>query len=244
MKARGNHIGSITDLMTSCRAVGREDLAAQLAKELQNALDSLKWQVQPDLKLVAEIRQQVSQAPWLRYKNERRISDLPLHLDVEKTDRIGHLYNHVRKQIEDLLINKAPIEAFKALVVGEEVTRQMLEDCHFVNRAYAAIVSKIAERHEQLKATTGKGQGRLGRGSKRSEKDLRKQKLFAKKQAQGAYRCDEDRGKYEMKAILAYIRIWAQNKTENRKGWLQALNRLCAAAKAAAPFSFWLFRRN
>src|SRR5882724_11209331 len=57
MKARGNHIGSITDLMTSCRAAGRDELALQLAKELQNALDSLKWQVQPDLKLVAEIRQ-------------------------------------------------------------------------------------------------------------------------------------------------------------------------------------------
>src|SRR5947209_7828433 len=66
MKARGNHIGSITDLMTSCRAAGRDDLAQQLAVELQNALDSLKWQVQPDLKLVAEVRQQIRQAPWLR----------------------------------------------------------------------------------------------------------------------------------------------------------------------------------
>src|SRR5713101_1134031 len=147
MKARGNHIGSITDLMTSCRAAGREDLADQLAKELQNALDSLKWQVQPDLTLVADIRQQVNQAAWLRYKNERRVSDLPLHLETEKTDRISHLYNHVRKQIEDLLINKAPIEAFKALVVGEQVTREMLEACRFVNRVYAAKISKIAERH-------------------------------------------------------------------------------------------------
>src|SRR6185312_13453970 len=32
MKARGNHIGSITDLMTSCRASGKDDLAQQLAK--------------------------------------------------------------------------------------------------------------------------------------------------------------------------------------------------------------------
>src|SRR5205807_4431135 len=118
MKDLGNHIGSITDLMTSCRASGKEDLAQQLAKELQNALDSLKWQVQPDLKLVSEIRQQVRQAPWLLCKNERRVSDLPLHLDVEESDRIGKLYNHVRKEIEDLLTNKASIEAFKSLVVG------------------------------------------------------------------------------------------------------------------------------
>ncbi|HKC01423.1 MAG TPA: hypothetical protein VKD23_21745 [Terriglobales bacterium] len=241
MKARGNHIGSITDLMTSCRAVGREDLADQLAKELQNALDSLKWQVQPDLTLVADIRQQVNQAPWLRYKNERRISDLPLHLDVVDTDRIGNLYNHVRKDIEDLLTNKAPIEAFKGLVVGEDITRQMLEDCHFVNRAYAAIVSKIAERHAQLKQQLEKARADWDAVRNDPSRDLRKQKLFAKTQAQGAYRYDEDRGKYEMKAILAYIRIWAQNKTENRKAWLQALNRIVCGGKGSGSILFLAF---
>ncbi len=201
----------------ACRAVGHE---------LQNALDSLKWQVQPDLKLVAEIRQQVNQAPWLRYKNERRISDLPLHLDVEKTDRIGHLYNHVRKQIEDLLTNKAPIEAFKALVVGEQVTREMLEECRFVNRVYAAMIGKIAERRELLKKQLEKAKAEWEEVRQSPDKELRRQKLFAKYQAYAACHCDEERGKYEMKAVLAFIRIWAQNKTENRMGWLQALNRV------------------
>jgi hypothetical protein len=241
MKARGNHIGSITDLMTSCRAAGREDLADRLARELQNALDSLKWQVQPDLKLVAEIRQQVSQAPWLRYKNERRISDLPLHLDAPVSDRIGKLYNHIRKDIEDLLTNKAPIEAFKGLVVGEEVTRPMLEDCHFVNRAYAAVVGKIAERREQLKKQLDKAKADWDLVRKESDRELRRQKLFAKTQAQGAYRYDEDRAKYEMKAILAYIRVWAQNKTENRKGWLQALNRIVCGGKGSGSILFLAF---
>ncbi len=241
MKARGNHIGSITDLMTSCRADGREDLADQLAKELQNALDSLKWQVQPNLTLVADIRQQVNQAPWLRYKNERRISDLPLHLDVADSDSIGKLYNHVRKDIEDLLTNKAPIEAFKGLVVGEEVSREMLKDCHFVNRAYAAIVSMIAERHEQLKLRLEEARADWDAVRKNPDRDLRKQKLFAKTQAQGACRFDEDRGKYEMKAILAYIRIWAQNKTENRKAWLQALNRIVCGGKGSGSILFLAF---
>ncbi len=218
MKARGNHIGSITDLMTSCRAAGREELAAQLAKELQNALDSLKWQVQPDLKLVAEIRQQVGQAAWLRYKNERRVSDLPLHLETEKTDRISHLYNHVRKQIEDLLINKAPIEAFKALVVGEQVTREMLEACRFVNRVYAAKIGEIAERREQLKKQLEKAKAEWDEVRQSPDKELRRQKLFAKTQAYATCHCDEERGKYEMRAVLAFICIWAQNKMENRMG--------------------------
>jgi hypothetical protein len=242
MKARGNHIGSITDLMTSCRAAGRDDFALQLAKELQNALDSLKWQVQPDLKLVAEIRQQVGQAAWLRYKNERRVSDLPLHLETEKTDRIGHLYNHVRKQIEDLLINKAPIEAFKALVVGEQVTREMLEDCRFVNRAYAAKVGEIAERREQLKLQLEKAKAEWDQVRQSPDKELRRQKVFAKAQAYAVCHCDDERGKYEMKAILAFIRIWAQNKVENRMGWLQALNRIvCNGQRSSGSILFLAF---
>src|SRR6267154_2123210 len=242
MKARGNHIGSITDLMTSCRAAGREELALQLAKELQNALDSLKWQVQPDLKLVAEIRQHIRQAPWLRYKNERRCSDLPLHLEVEKTDRVGHLYNHVRKQIEDLLINKAPIEAFKALVVGEQVTREMLEDCRFVKRAYAAKVGEIAERRELLKKQLEKAKAEWDQVRQNPDKELRRQKVFAKTQAYAACHYDEERGKHEMKAILAFIRIWAQNKVGNRMGWLQALNRVvCHGQRSSGSILFLAF---
>ena len=242
MKARGNHIGSITDLMTSCRAAGHEELAAELALELQKALDSLKWQVQPDLKLVAAIRQQVRQAPWLRYKNERRVSDLPLHVEAEKTDRVGHLYNHVRKQIEDLLINKAPIEAFKALVVGEQVTREMLEDCRFINRVYAAMVGKIAERREQLKDQREKAKADWDTVRQSTDKELRRQKLFALNQAHGSCRADEERGRYEMKAILAFIRIWAQNKAENRMGWLQALNRIvCTGQRSSGSILFLAF---
>jgi hypothetical protein len=242
MKARGNHIGSITDLMTSCRAAGRDDLAQQLAVELQNALDSLKWQVQPDLKLVAEVRQQIRQAPWLRYKNERRVSDLPVHVESEKTDRVGHLYNHVRKQIEDLLTNKAPIEAFKALVVGEDVTRQMLEDCRFINRVYAAMVGKIAERRDLLKKQLEKAKAEWEAVRQASDKELRRQKLFASNQAHGACRADEERGKYEMKAIVALIRIWAQNKTENRTAWLQALNRVvCTGERSTGSILFLAF---
>jgi hypothetical protein len=234
MKARGNHIGSITDLMTSCRASGKEDLAQQLARELQNALDSLKWQVQPDLKLVSEIRQQVRQAPWLLCKNERRVSDLPLHLDVEESDRIGKLYNHVRKEIEDLLTNKASIEAFKSLVVGENVTREMMKECRFVNQAYAAMIAKVAARREHLKAQLKKAKAEWDEVRQSPDKELRRQKLFALNQSYGACHFDEERGKYEMKSVLAFIRIWAQNKTENRIGWLQALNRVVSRGERSS----------
>jgi hypothetical protein len=161
---------------------------------------------------------------------------------VDGTDRVGHLYNHVRKQIEDLLTNKAPIEAFKGLVMGEQVTREMLEDCRFINRVYAAMVGKIAERHEQLKKQLENAKADLDMVRQSSDKQLRRRRLFALNQAHGACRSDEERGRYEMRAILAFIRIWAQNKDENRMGWLQALNRIvCNGQRSSGSILFLSF---
>lgn len=53
---------------------------------------------------------------------------------------------------------------------------------------------------------------------------------------------DEERGRYEMKAVLAFIRIWAQNKAENRMGWLQALNRIvCTGQRSSGSILFLAF---
>jgi hypothetical protein len=74
------------------------------------------------------------------------------------------------------------------------------------------------------------------------DKELRRQKLFAMNQAYGACRADEERGRYEMRAILAFIRIWAQNKAENRMGWLQALNRIvCTGQRSSGSILFLAF---
>src|SRR6185312_9901293 len=113
----------------------------------------------------------------------------------------------VRKQIEDLLTNKAPIEAFKALVVGEDVTRKMLEDCRFINRVYAAMVGKIAGRRELLKKQLEVAKAEWEAVRQSPDKELRRQKLFASNQAHGACRADDERGKYEMKAMLALNRV-------------------------------------
>ena len=61
-------------------------------------------------------------------------------------------------------------------------------------------------------------------------------------QAHGTCQSDEERGRYEMKAVLAFIRIWAQNKEENRMGWLQALNRIvCTGQRSSGSILFLAF---
>ena len=241
IKARGNQIGMITDLKTSCLAAGRSDLAYQLVTELQKALDSLKHEVEPDAKIIADIRQQINPAPWLKYKNESRISDLPIHLDVDENDRIGKLYNHVRKEIEDLLTAKLPIEEFKGLVSGEEVTRPMFDECRYVNSVYAAVVGRISERQDKLKADLDKAQAEWEAVRKGSDKELRKQKLQARRKAYSAHYHGEERAKQEMKAIISYVRVWAASKTENRLGWCQALNRVVCNGQGSGSILFHAF---
>jgi hypothetical protein len=241
IKARGNQIGMITDLKTSCLAAGRADLAYQLVTELQKALDSLKHEIEPDPKLIAGIRQQVNPAPWLKYKNESRISDLPIHLDVDENDRIGKLYNHVRKEIEDLLTVKLPIEEFKGLVSGETVTRAMFDECRYVNSVYAAIVGRVSERQDKLKADLDKAQAEWEAVRKDPDRELRKQKLLARRKAYAADHHGEERARQEMKSIISYVRVWAAGKAENRMGWCQALNRVVCNGQGSGSILFHAF---
>lgn len=241
IKARGNQIGMITDLKTSCLAAGRSDLAYQLVTELQKALDSLKHEIEPDREVLADIRQQVNPALWLKYKNESRISDLPIHLDVDEHDRIGKLYNHVRKEIEDLLTAKLPIEEFKGLVSGEEVTRAMFDECRYVNSLYAAVVGRISDRQIKLKADLDKAQAEWEAVRKDPDKELRRQKQLARRKAQSAHYHGEERAKQEMKAVISFVRVWAASKTENRMGWCQALNRVVCNGQGSGSILFHAF---
>jgi hypothetical protein len=90
MQARGNQIGSITDLKTSCLAKGKLELARELVNQLQNALDQLKHGTQPDLEVIRSIRNDVPTAPWLKLKQKRRIDEMPEHLDTDATDKGGN----------------------------------------------------------------------------------------------------------------------------------------------------------
>jgi hypothetical protein len=192
MKARGNKIGAITDLKTSCLAAGRPDLAYKLVEQLQNALDSLKHRVEIDESVISEIRKEVAPAPWLRFKRERRVSDLPAHLDVANTDKVGRLYNVLRKEIGFLpdetgngFEEKAAIEDFRGLFSGETVTREMFEECQLINSIYGDIASQIIQREEEVKRQLKEAQAQWEAARQGENKEVRRAAILARNKAQG-----------------------------------------------------------
>jgi hypothetical protein len=248
MKARGNRIGSITDLKTSCLAAGRPDLAYKLVEQLQNALDSLKHKVEIDESVVSEIRKEVTPAPWLRYKRERRVSDLPVHLEIAPTDKVGKLYNFLRKEVGFLpdetgngFEEKMGIEDFRGLFTGENVTREMFEECQLVNSIYGDIASRIVQREEEVKQQLKDAQAQWEAVRQSEDKDKKKAAVLSRNKAQAALWEHEQEAREQFSSLHLFIHYWAQGKEDNRRAWAQAMNAVVTAGSGSGAVLFQSF---
>ncbi|WP_420236825.1 hypothetical protein ACOBR2_14470 [Telmatobacter bradus] len=241
MKARGNRIGSITDLKTSCLATGRPDLAYKLVEQLQNALDSLKHRVEIDESVISDIRKEVSPAPWLRYKRERRVSDLPLHLEVADTDKVGRLYNVLRKELGDILNERMAVEDFRGIFSGHTVTKEMFEECQLVNAIYGDVAAQITEREEQLKLEYGNSQALWEAVRTGDDKDQRRSAVLARNKAQAALWEFEQDAKEQFSGLHLFMHYWAQGKQDNRRAWAQAMNTIVSNGRGSGAVLFQTF---
>jgi hypothetical protein len=240
MKAKGNSIGRITDLITSCLAAGREDLADGLATELQAALDSLKHGVEPDEERLREIRKQVNPAPWLKCKRAQHVRDLPLAVEAGPADRIGALYNIVRKELDEFFTDVLPLEAFRGVIAADcVVTREMHEEANLVYRIYWKTLVWMSE----IRAGYVERAAAAEKAVEAAPNDApdRKQLLAERAKAQAALHFYEDRQHNELKTLISFVRKWAERKTDNRLGWLQALYEIVCRGKGQGSIVFYAF---
>lgn len=240
IKAKGNSIGRITDLITSCLAEGRQEFADQLAVELQAALDSLKHGVEPDEELLAKIRKEVKQAPWLKCKRAQHVRDLPLTVEVAQTDRIGALFNIVRKELDEFFTDILPLEAFRGVICPDaEVTREMHEEANQVYRIYWRNLQRMSEIREGYEAAAKAAEKAV---EEAPEDAPNRKQLFAERaKAQATLHFYQERQHKELKALIGFSRKWAERKTENRLGWLQALYEIVCRGKGQGSIVFYGF---
>ena len=244
MAAKGNSIGSITDLKTSAMAAGRGDLVEELAFQLQAALDQLKHGTEPDRERIAAIRKEVgSAAPWLKCKLARRIDELPLHFDgLAQSDVVGELYNSVRKEIHSFLSKEEtlPVSSFGGLVAGGEFTEAMFGEVTKLNRIYARMLGRIRKKHEAYLEAAKEAETEFERVKDNARK--RKEAIFRLKQARAALRLYErEKSREEMKCVISLVRKWAEKKTDNRRGWLQALHSKVCQGQGVGSIVFYAF---
>jgi hypothetical protein len=242
IEAMGNQIGSITDLMTQCLAAGRDELHRELAEQLQLALDHLKHGVVPDQEKIRAIREQIKQTPaaqWLRGKRVRSVKELPERFDCPRSDRIGGMYNLIRKELTDFFSNRMPVAQFRGLVQGYEFRETMVEECRRLNRAWALTIRAGIEKKKLLTANVEQAAKTFESG--KEDKDRRPKLLHALCQARAVLAAYDEQWKEEIRALIWLVRTWAAHKSENRMGWLQALHTVVCGTKSeqssgALPF--------
>lgn len=235
MQARGNQIGSITDLKTSCLANGRDDLAWQLVDQLQNALDQLKHGTQPDQEIIRNIRNEVAKAPWLKLKQKRRIAEMDEHLSVAEDDKIGRLYNFLRKELGRYFSDDAiaPLSDFRGLIGGAEFTPEIFAECSMVNKYYATVVGETLSRRRELWEQLEKANAEVD--AKKNDADARQQAIFRRNQASAALSAYDQRSKDEMRTLIDHVRIWAQGKNGTRLAYLSALHAIVCRDRKPDP---------
>ncbi|MCZ2075519.1 MAG: hypothetical protein LC130_11035 [Bryobacterales bacterium] len=243
--AMGNQIGTITDLMTQCLAAGRDDCHRELVEQLQLALDQLKHGVAPDQDKIRAIREQIKQTPaaqWLRAKRLRSLKDLPERVESPVTDRIGGMYNLVRKELTDFFSNRMPVSQFRGLVQGYEFSQEMVDECRRVNRAWALTIQAGIEKKKVLIAGVQEAEAAFESG--KDNKDLRSKLLHTLCQARAALATYDQQWQEEIRSLIWFVRTWAARKEDNRMGWLQTLHTIVCGTKndqASGALPFYAF---
>lgn len=235
MQARGNQIGSITDLKTSCLAKGRSDFARELVDQLQNALDQLKHGTQPDQEVIRNIRNEVPTAPWLKLKQKRRIEDMDEHLEVDGNDKVGKLYNFIRKELGRFFGSAvtAPLSDFRGLIGGQNFTPEIYQECFVVNRYYGNRVAEIMTRRQQLLAELEKANAEIE--AHKQDAEARKELFFRRNQASAALNAYDKRAGDELKALVNELQKWSSSKNGTRLAYLSALHSIVCRERRTAP---------
>jgi hypothetical protein len=235
MQARGNQIGAITDLKTSCLAKGRPALARELVNQLQNALDQLKHGTQPDQEVIRNIRNEVPTAPWLKLKQKRRIEDMDEHLEVDANDKVGKLYNFVRKELGRYFgaAAAAPLSDFRGVIGGQSFTPEIYQECWVVNRYYGSRVMEIMGRRQQLLAELEKASAELE--ARKQDPDARKEIFFRRSQAAAALNAYEKRAGDELKSLVHALQKWSSSKNGTRLSYLSALHAIVCRERRVIP---------
>ena len=233
MKARGNQIGRITNLISDCIASGRNDCAYELVDQLQNALDSLKHNVQVDQDVIKRIRGEVPKAAWLATKEAKRISDMPMEVTIGSSDIVGQLYNHVRKEIGILFQDVFPLRDFGGMIRGETFDRDMYEECRKINTTFGTLVGELRKRTERCQAAIGEAQAKFDAARDQRDVDVRKKASKALYRAKAALRDNEERCREEMRNFHRFLANWGNGKRKNRRGWCQALHSIVTGTRSA-----------
>ena len=190
---------------------------------------------QPDQEVIRTIRNQVCTAPWLKLKQKCRIEDMDEHIEVDANDKVGRLYNFLRKEVGRFFGSAATarLSDFRGVVGGDSFTPEIYQECWVLNRYYAGRVVEIMSRRQQLLKELEKANAEID--ASHHDTEARKKLFFRRNQALAALNAHEKRAGDELKALVTELQKWSSGKNGTRLSYLSALHAIVCRERRADP---------
>lgn len=248
----GNKIGTITNSMSSCIAAGREDRHRGYVPELQKEIDSLKHNTKADPKVLRELRADIPDAQWLKFKEVQSITELPYQLGVIEegmpellpTDKVGRMYNALRKDLVEMMGEPMKISQFSGLIVGHTPTQAMLEEARFVNSAYSQGHVTLSSLMEVKKQAVDKAEVNFLDQKKYGDKaaiNVARKELM---KARSAVWAAQKKHKEDSGRLTKLVSAWGATKKTNRMEWCQALHTVISSGSGSGAILFHAFSQE
>jgi hypothetical protein len=132
-----------------------------------------------------------------------------------------------------------PVAQFRGLIQGYEFTKEMVDECRRLNRAWALTIQAGIEKKKLLSGNVQQAEEAFESG--KEDKERRSVLLHSLCQARAAMSAYDQQWQEEIRSLIWLVRTWAGHKNDNRMGWLQALHTIVCGTKneqssGALPF--------
>ena len=140
-------LGRVTNMITKACAAGRLDLCNDLAVQSQIAVDTLKFSVRTDRKLLRAARESLPDLAWLSdLKSDSAFLDHPLAVDDTATDTISRLIAHVASAWTPPRSLARPLEEFAYLFPKTEHYQQTAKK---LNQAWGKLIADYLQGNDE-----------------------------------------------------------------------------------------------
>ena len=156
-------------------------------------------------------------------------------MDVDGNDKVGRLYNFVRKELGRFFGSAATarLSDFRGVIGGQSFTPEIYQECFVVNRYYGGRVTEIMGRRQQLLGELEKANAEIE--ANKHDAEARKQLFFRRNQASAALNAYEKRAGEELKALVNGLQKWSGSKNGTRLSYLSALHAIVCRERRSAP---------
>jgi hypothetical protein len=157
------------------------------------------------------------------------------HVDVDANDRVGSLYNFLRKEVGRFFCSAAtaPLSDFRGVIGGGSFTPEIYEECRVLNRYYAGRVVEIMTHRQQLLKELEKANAEID--ASQHDAEALKKLFFRRNQALAALNAHEKRAGDELKALVSELQKWSSSKNGTRLSYLSALHAIVCRGQTGEP---------